>query len=179
MMMIKSAPYRAKQFFSFLNPQVAALDLDMVKVVFGSNQAAMALFNGMSTGDQQHALAVLHTLQSWGDTPRPLQQAALLHDVGKSLGQPLIHRVLIVLLAHFWPALLTKLASAPLACVAWRRPFVIHQLHPEIGATWAEDAGCEETVIKLINIHQHQPATHPQTILEHYHHLLYKADNSN
>lgn len=129
------------------------------------------LFKRMPAGDQQHALAVAETLQQAGYQQRALLQAALLHDVGKSIGQPLMHRVAIVLLQAFWPAALRRLetpvatavlsqASHPLppdvlSHVAWwRRPFVVHARHPYVGAAWARAAGCEPLAVTLIARHQ-------------------------
>jgi hypothetical protein len=80
-------------------------------------------------------------------------QAALLHDVGKSMGQPIIHRVLIVLLEAFWPAALRRL-STPGNAGWWRRPFVIHAQHPAVGATWAKEMGCEPLAVNLITRHE-------------------------
>lgn len=129
------------------------------------------LFKRMPAGDQQHALAVAQTLQQAGYQQRALMQAALLHDVGKSIGQPLIHRVAIVLLQAFWPEILKRLetptapaflsqASQPLPpdvlgdVAWWRRPFVVHAQHPYIGAAWARAAGCEPLAVTLIARHQ-------------------------
>jgi hypothetical protein len=96
-------------------------------------------------------------------------QAALLHDAGKSLGQPLFHRVTIVLLESFWPAALVRLGTVPAPdredleitirqISWWRRPFAVHRYHPEIGAAWAHKAGCHHLVTQLILKHQDKPA---------------------
>lgn len=176
---IDLARYRAKQFFAALKPSISAEDRRLVESVFETNKPALALFKHMSVVDQQHAIAVLRTLLACGQDHRVLQQAALLHDVGKVIGQPLIYRVAIVLLNAFWPAGLGKLARGALTCVAWRRPFVVHAQHPQIGATWAQEAGCSEAVVTLIRIHQKKPLDHPKTLLENWHQALYEADNAN
>jgi len=130
-----------------------------------------ALFSRMSPNDQRHALAVVHTLRQGGHTHPALLQAALLHDVAKCLGQPIIHRVLIVLFEAFWPAALQRLSSpANLQFAAdhwspalfysirgWRRPFVVHARHPAIGAIWAKEAGCHPLAVALIDQHQNPP----------------------
>jgi hypothetical protein len=135
----------------------------------------------MSPNDQRHAIAVVRTLQQAGYHQPPLMQAALLHDVGKSIGQPLIHRVLIVLFNAFWPSALkwlsreaasqqtdTKYTSRRLQLDYnaftlqpsiqkagwWRRPFVIHAQHPAISAAWAEETGCVPLAVRLIARHQ-------------------------
>ena len=129
------------------------------------------LFKRMPANDRQHALAVAQTLLQAGYHQPALMQAALLHDVGKSIGQPLVHRVIIVLLQAFWPGVLRRLET-PVATVCpslashpaamdvldnvawWRRPFVIHAQHPYIGAVWARAAGCEPLAVTLIARHQ-------------------------
>lgn len=133
--------------------------------------AQQELFRRMPANDRCHALAVTHTLQQAGYDQRALLQAALLHDVGKSIGQPLVHRVAIVLLQVFWPGALRRLeapttvappslAPNPLPpdilddVARWRRPFVVHARHPRIGAAWARAAGCEPLAVALIARHQ-------------------------
>lgn len=176
---VKKAHYRAEQFFASLNPTFTVADWKLVDLVLGKNEKALSLFYQMSAADRQHAIAVLKTLMDWGATDSALHQAALLHDVGKSMGQPLPHRVIIVLLKAFRPQLLTRLAAAPLTCRRWRRPFAVHARHPQIGAAWAKDAGCHSLAIKLIETHQHEPAKTPQTETEKLHQLLFNADGVN
>ncbi|NIP23638.1 MAG: hypothetical protein GWO38_07410 [Phycisphaerae bacterium] len=176
---IDLAHYRAKQFFAALKPSLSVEDWQLVESVFQENAPALALFRHMSTADQQHAISVLRTLLLHGKDHWALQQAALLHDVGKVSGQPLIYRVAIVLLNAFCPASLRKLAQGSLTCAAWRRPFVVHAQHPQIGATWAQEAGCSDAVVTLIRVHQEKPPDHPETLLEHLHQALYEADSAN
>ncbi len=163
-----------------LRPTVSTADLALVKSVLGKNPAAMALFWQMSAADQQHAIAVLQTLRRNGEDHPALLQAALLHDAGKALGQPLLYRIAIVLLQTFWPAALVNLANAPLnACPAWRRPFVVHAQHPKIGAAWAQEAGCNAITVSLIEHHQEKPALLPDNLFGKLHQLLYAADGEN
>jgi hypothetical protein len=179
------ALYRAGQFFAAvkavllargeLNPADKALVISIL-----TTPAQQRLFVRMSPNDQRHALAVGRTLQQAGYNQPALLQAALLHDVAKSLGQPIIHRVAIVLLKAFWPAGLKRVsewpqsgaegrgqraegesANVPSSFIlhpssfpAWRRPFVIHAHHPAIGAAWTEEAGCDPLAVRLIARHQ-------------------------
>ncbi|RME98050.1 MAG: hypothetical protein D6768_18265 [Chloroflexi bacterium] len=155
--------------------------------------AQQSLFYRMPPNDRRHAVAVAQTLRQAGHTNPALLQAALLHDAGKSIGQPIIHRVLIVLLEAFWPAALARLSrfhptpkshtqnpeSAIRQIPWWRRPFVVHAEHPQIGATWAEQVQCDPLAVQLIR--QHQTAlpdelhTGPQKLLA----ALQWADNLN
>lgn len=177
--MIGTVRYRAKQFFGRLWPQISSDDQKLVASVFNGNAQAQALFERMSVGDQQHAIAVLRSILTQGDTQIALQQAALLHDVGKAMGQPLLHRVVIVLLEVFWSPGLVYLSQADLSCATWRRPFVVHAQHPKIGAVWAEQAGCKDMAVQLIERHQEPPANQPQTQIERLHKVLYEADGAN
>jgi hypothetical protein len=177
--LVKTARYRAKQFFSSLRPSISAAELRLVETALGENPSTLTLFQRMSRSDQKHAIAVLQTLLDRGEEHPALQQAALLHDVGKALGQPILHRVIIVLLQAFWPAALAKLADAPLTCPAWRRPFVINQQHPQIGASWAEEAGGDPLAVTLIRTHQQKPVALPTNLRERLHQLLYEADGMN
>ncbi len=176
---VSHARYRAAQFFGALHATISTDDARLVESVLGHTPAALTLFRQMSTSDRRHAIAVAKTLRAAGHTDPLLLQAALLHDVGKSLGQPLIHRVLVVLLHKYCPAALTWLADAPLECARWRRPFVIHTRHPQMGAVWAKEAGCSPLVVHLIAIHQQLPATLPVSSAEKLHTALYAADNEN
>jgi hypothetical protein len=167
---IHPALYRAYQFFAALKASlprwVGGVRGELTtedEVLFTSIlkvPTQQQLFARMSPHDQRHALAVVRTLQAAGYHQTALMQAALLHDVGKSMGQPLIHRVLIVLLKAFWPAALRWLSGELAAHPSiqkvswWRRPFVIHAQHPMIGATWAEEAACEPLAVHLIARHQ-------------------------
>ena len=177
--------YRTRQFFAALKPRVSDADREDLAAVFAANAKALTLFERMSAADQQHALAVLKTLPSAQtlnvppDAYAALQQAALLHDVGKAMGQPLAHRVVIVLLQARWPGALQALSKAPLTCSAWRRPFVINARHPEIGAKWAREAGCRPLTVDLIKGHQGPPVGQPETLFEKLHQALYEADGKN
>lgn len=178
----RAAAYRAYQFFAALKATLPGIrrrltddDNALVESVLPT-PSQKQLFSRMSPNDRRHAVAVARTLQQAGHQDRVLLQAALLHDVAKSLGQPIIHRVLIVLLEAFWPAALLRLSTipstqkeqeskdelprSPLAHSSlqqiswWRRPFVIHAHHPAIGAAWAQQVGCDPVAVELILRHQ-------------------------
>ena len=115
------ALYRAGQFFVALKAylpswaggvrgNLSSQDTAVVKNILPT-PSQQQLFARMSPNDQRHAVAVVRTLKDAGYTHPALMQAALLHDVAKSLGQPIIHRVLIVLLNTFWPAALHWLST--------------------------------------------------------------------
>jgi hypothetical protein len=114
----------------------------------------------MSAADQRHAVAVLRTLCRDGHDHPALLQAALLHDVAKSgAGITVLHRVAVVLLQHWRPAWLARLAHGGEAS-AWRRPFARYVQHAIVGACWAEAAGCHPLAVALIRRHE-SPVSHP------------------
>lgn len=157
--------YRVYQFFTALKAYLPAwaggMDREETRLIETvlPTPAQQHLFRRMSPNDRRHALAVARTLQQAGYSRPALLQAALLHDVAKSLGQPILHRVLIVLLEAFAPGWLIRLSrletGQPLEQIGgWRRPFVIHAHHPALGAAWAGAAGCEPLAVRLIARHQ-------------------------
>lgn len=194
---VHPALYRAYQFFVALKAglpawagggrgPLTAQEQALVKAILPT-PAQQALFTRMPPNDQRHALAVVRTLRQAGHHHPALMQAALLHDAAKSLGQPIIHRVLIVLFNAFWPAALARLTgqstkhSAPVTVQSvgrWRRPFVVHAQHPAIGGAWAKEAGCDPLAVQLIIKHQDEPVdtlTEEQKLLA----ALRWADNLN
>lgn len=184
------ALYRSYQFFAAVKAslprQLSPADTALMRAVLPA-PAQQELFNRMPPNDRRHAIAVARTLQQAGHTEPALLQAALLHDVAKSIGQPILHRVAIVLFEAFWPAALRALSdwqqndadSQIRGIVWWRRPFVVHAHHPAIGAAWAKQAGCDALAVTLILNHQQKPAAAPATAVEKLQAALYQADNLN
>ncbi|MBN1991873.1 MAG: hypothetical protein JW953_04170 [Anaerolineae bacterium] len=196
------ALYRVYQFFVALRAGLPAwagggrgsltgVDKALVASVL-KTASQQRLFDHMPPNDQRHALAVVWTLSQTGHHQPALLQAALLHDVAKSLGQPLLHRALIVLLKAFWPAVLRWLAQSGSRALAagfgpavvkkiprWRRPFVIHAHHPAIGAAWAKQAGCDPLAVCLIARHQDKLETAANTEEDKLLAALQKADDLN
>jgi hypothetical protein len=195
----RAAFYRASQFFAALKTGFPAglgrsragmVARDRALITAALPTASQRdLFNRMPPNDQRHALAVARTLRQAGYHQRDIIQAALLHDVAKSIGQPLPHRVLIVLLEAFWPAALGRLSAltgiatgsqvcpneADLRRIAWwRRPFAVHACHAALGAAWAQAVDCEPLAVSLIARHQ-KPIGSEDSLLA----ALQWADNLN
>ena len=125
-------------------------------------ETARHLFDGMPPADQRHSLKVLAALQAAGHDHPALLQAALLHDCAKREGGVrLWHRVALVLLKAFWPALAERWAAEPApASTDFRYPMWAHLHHPERGAELAAAAGCDPLAVALIRRHQEPPAAH-------------------
>lgn len=189
-----SARYRVYQFLAALKASLttwvrgsrgglSVADKAFVQAILPASDQQQ-LFSRMAANDQRHAVAVARTLQAAGYTDPALLQAALLHDVAKSLGQPIIHRVLIVLFEAFWPAALVRLSASSGSWDAtvtswWRRPFVVHAQHAAIGAAWARNAGCEPVAVSLIARHQDKLSSEPIDSAEKLLVALQWADNLN
>jgi putative nucleotidyltransferase with HDIG domain len=139
--------------------------------------AALSLFQAMPRYDQQHALNVLHTLQSMGHHDPDLLAAALLHDAGKTAGQAgtlhLWHRVAVVLMRAFAPDLLARTARDQPG--SWRQPFFVQQHHAEIGAELARQTGCSPRTADLIRRHEESPDRSGDPLLA----ALQAADSAN
>ena len=149
--MVETARYRARQFFRALAARVSVEELEQAACIL--TPAALTLFRSMSAQDQRHALEVCRTLIRAGHTDSQLLAAALLHDVGKAAARlPAWQRATIVFLERFAPRLLARLSQGEPQ--GWRRPFIVHARHPEIGARWAEEAGCLPLTVALIRRHQ-------------------------
>ena len=143
--------YRVRQFLMRLGVASRAIDHRAAREVLMG--AAYALYAAMPPGDQVHALGVLKTVRVAGSSLPELEQAALLHDVGKAKsGLSFLHRTLVVLLGRFVPGSLERLARDTPG--SWRYPFFVHLHHGEFGARRCEGAGCSPFVAALVRYHE-------------------------
>ena len=121
-------------------------DADRAEALSNLTPELGRLFLGMAVRDQEHALRVLRRL---GDADASLRQAALLHDVGKTLaplGTP--GRSLVVLARA--RGSLAMLCRVPLLGRRVRR----YVSHPAIGAEMLRAAGADQSVIEIVAEHQ-------------------------
>lgn len=117
--------------------------------------ALWGLFCAMPWPEQAHALRVWAAVGGEA-APLPLQQAALLHDVGKALHRPALwERVLAVLGQALLPRQAARWAQG--APRGWRRAFVVAARHPAWGAAWVQAAGAHPDAVRLIAAHQTPP----------------------
>jgi len=159
----RRALYRSRQFFQALGAGLTSLTLEE-RDLADEHLPGMArhLFHSMPPADQRHSLKVLAALHDAGHDHPALLQAALLHDCAKREGGVrLWHRVALVLLKAFWPALATHWAAEPAPARADRcYPMWAYLHHPERGAALAAAAGCDPLAVALIRRHQEPPAAH-------------------
>jgi len=148
--------YRVSQFLHALVARVDERELDNSLDLL--TPKARELFRSQSTTDQRHALAVYRDLMEAGHRDPDLLTAALLHDAGKSTASlPVWQRAIIVLMGRAAPRLLARISDGDAR--SWRRPYVVHATHPQIGARLAREAGCSERVTALIRRHHAAPDT--------------------
>jgi hypothetical protein len=144
--------YRVWQFMRALTARVRREDWTLVERLLTPPQ--LRLFRSMSRRDQRHGLDLVYALQRQGHRAPELFQAALLHDVGKARYLSLWHRVAIVLLERFDPAMLGRLADDRPGSRGY--PFSAYLGHPRWGAERARKAGCGRLTVELIKRH-HDP----------------------
>ena len=143
--------YRLWQFGERLRASVCGVDERPAAAVL--SPSALRLFRRMSPGDRQHALQVLERLRAEGQWPNSVEQAALLHDVGKSGARlTLVHRAVVVLLPRLSPRALERLAGA--GTPSWRHPLYVQLHHAELGAALCAEAGCPPETVALVRSHQ-------------------------
>jgi len=157
--MVETVRYRVEQFLRALAARVSEEEVEEAIQIL--TPEAQALFRYQVAQDQRHALAVYHALRQAGHRNPQLLAAALLHDVGKAAARlPAWQRAVIVLLERFAPRLLARLGRGGRRggvlslSKGWRRPFAVHARHPEVGAQWAQEAGCSPLTVALIRRHQ-------------------------
>lgn len=149
------AAYRVRQFGESLFTRPDARDLNEALATL--SEAERALFLRLSRADQSHSLKVWRVLRARGFEDAPLLRAALLHDVGKvDSGITVFHRVAVVLLGRFAPALLAWLATRG-ERVRWLRPIYVSTRHAAIGARKLTELGASPLVVELVARHHESP----------------------
>lgn len=149
----KAARYRVEQFLRALAAQEGVSEQSFRRAAEVLSPEARALFAQQAPQDQQHALAVYETLVERGETRVDLLTAALLHDVGKAATQaPPWQRGIFVLAERLAPGALNRVLGDRNEGLGG--PLVTYARHAEIGARWAEKAGCSALTVDLIRHHE-------------------------
>jgi hypothetical protein len=142
--------YRVRQFTLALGASVYRERTDDLARLLDRRQ--WDLFNSMSSTDQHHCGAVFRTLQEQGHSDPSLLRAALLHDVGKTLGPVrLWHRVVAVLAKALVPRLWESIDANS---GTWAYPLYVHRHHATLGSELAAQAGCGHDTVWLIAHHE-------------------------
>ena len=172
--MVKAVCYRVGQFLRALIAPRVISEQRIEQATHILTPRARALFTRQPPQDQAHALAVYEALHREGHRSPDLLAAALLHDVGKSAALlPAWQRGLYALAKRFAPG---RLAQAIRGQTGSRwRPLTDYARHAEIGARWANDAGCSALTVALIRRHE-QRLDASETEEDHLLAILHAAD---
>lgn len=168
---------RVGQFFHYLrNSPLADAELAEARQVLTPPLAA--LFVRLTPGEQAHSLGVLRAVRAAAagrELPVGLQQAALLHDVGKTRAPiGLLGRVAVVVGRWLLPGAARRWGQGEPA--GWRRPFVTAARHAEWGAELCAQAGADPLAVRLVARHQ-DPAPVEAAAEDGWLRLLQRADD--
>ena len=147
--------HRVGQFWRHSSARVTDAETARAEEILGPKLAPF--FVALPVNDQRHGLDVLKTLERDGAVaPALLQQAALLHDMGKVDAHfSVVERSLTVFLARVGPpALATMLRLRP----GFRRRFLTYRNHASVGAARLRTVGA----VELAAVVEEHHAQHPQ-----------------
>ncbi len=161
--MIPAAGRRVAQFWRHSAARVTLAERAHAERVLGPRLAP--LFVGLPVNEQRHALDVLATLERLGEEDRVLQQAALLHDMGKATAHfSIVERSLAVFLQAVAPAALARLLE-------WfpdfRHRYETYRQHPAIGAARLQELGAPELAAVIAEHHAPSPTLERTRRLRH------------
>jgi putative nucleotidyltransferase with HDIG domain len=154
--MTGSARHRVGQFWRHASARVSAQEQEAASQLLGP--ALWPLFARLPVNDQRHGLDVLETVRRLeGEPDRLLQQAALLHDVGKAGAEfSVVDRSLTVFLRATSPHLLQLLLRAR---PSFARRHEVYVDHARIGAQRLRDAGAPELATIVAEHHAPDPTS--------------------
>lgn len=171
-----SAATRLRQGLRALTAWSRPVDEALASSVLSPEQ--MRLFRRMRRGEQLHSLNVLRAVRAAGHRDPDLLVAALLHDVGKTVGPFRLHeRVLVVLVRRLFPTLYHHWGQSEPR--SWRRPFAISLRHPEWSAQMVAGAGGSPRAVELVRRHMEKVPDPPRDETERLLLALQAADDRN
>jgi putative nucleotidyltransferase with HDIG domain len=152
--MMVSALHRVGQFWRHASARVSEPERDTAAQVLGP--ALWPLFAGLPVNDQRHGLDVLETVRRLeGEPDRLLQQAALLHDVGKAGAEfSVLDRSTTVFLRAASPRLLRMLLRGR---PGFARRYDVYIDHARIGAERLRATGAPELAAVVAEHHADDP----------------------
>jgi hypothetical protein len=148
------ALHRVGQFWRHASAAVTPADRRRAEALLGPSLAPF-LFE-LPVNDQRHGIDVLHTLLRIDPQAGPvLQQAALLHDIGKQGSRfSVIDRSLTVFLKATWPRSLRLLVRI---VPRFGARLEVYQDHARLGAERLRAAGATELAAIVEEHHSAQP----------------------
>jgi putative nucleotidyltransferase with HDIG domain len=154
--MMVSALHRVGQFWRHASARVSEPERDAAAQVLGP--ALWPMFAGLPVNDQRHGLDVLETVRRLeGEPDRLLQQAALLHDVGKAGAEfSVVDRSITVFLRAASPRLLRMLLQAR---PGFARRYDVYVDHARIGAERLRAARSPELAAIVAEHHAPDPSS--------------------
>jgi putative nucleotidyltransferase with HDIG domain len=154
--MTGSARHRVGQFWRHASARVSEDEVEAAQRLLGP--ALGPLFAQLPVNDQRHGLDVLETVRRLeGQPDRLLQQAALLHDVGKAGAEfSVVDRSLTVLLRAASPRLLQVVLRAR---HGFARRHNLYVDHARIGAERLRAAGAPELADVVAQHHESEPTS--------------------
>ena len=153
---MSSALHRVGQFWRHASAQVSPAESSAAERILGADLAP--LFAGLPVNDRRHGLDVLKTVTKLEAEPSLLlQQAALLHDVGKSGSEfSVIDRSVTVFLDAVSPRLLATLIRAR---PGFARRHAAYTDHARIGADRLRAVGAAELAVIVAEHHAAHPVS--------------------
>lgn len=150
------ALHRVGQFWRHTSARVGLEEAALADRILGPSLAP--LFHALPVNDQRHGLDVLATVRRLDPNSTPLlQQAALLHDVGKGgTDFSVIDRSLTVFLRALSPRLLD---AALRARPGLARRYRLYADHARIGAERVHAAGAHDLGAIIAEHHAPEPAS--------------------
>ncbi len=182
--MPRQSLYRIRQFYLAVSSLLAQPDqqADAALLALYLSPDLQHLFRLLPAHDRRHSLAVANHLLTAGQDAPALLQAALLHDVGKSVfvgGRRVWH-------VPLWARVLTVLLRLPLGrgrlarvggpgAKGWQRALYVNVHHGELGADLLRGYSLDSAVVELVLLHQRPPQVGGPPLLR----ALQQADDRN
>jgi HD domain len=161
--MIAAAGRRVGQFWRHYAARVTPGERAHAERILGPRLAP--LFLGLPVNEQRHALDVLATLEGLGEEDGVLQQAALLHDMGKATAHfSIVERSLAVMLEAISPALFARLLTR---LPRVRHRYETYRQHAAIGAARLQELGATELAAVIAEHHAPSPTLERTRRLRH------------